>query len=509
MQARDFRNLLELVQAACSRNPGRIVLEHSGHQLSYADLTEHAGAFGQHLATLGVGPTSFAVLPVENSIEYVIALLGILASGATVVPLNPDTSASELQTILSDCGAHVLIARERVLERLGCIGGSPHTVALSANLIENLARFGKIPDTGVPPALPEDPAMVLYTSGTSGRPKGVVLTHLNLLANTLSIVEYLRLTSADSIVNVLPFFHSFGNSVLLTHLAAGAEIVIENRFAFPNQVVQTMQSARPTGFSGVPTTFYILLHKTTFLKQDWSFLRYISQAGGGMRVETVRQLSDALPAAAIYIMYGQTEASARLSYLPPEMLDQKPGSIGVPIPGVELDLLDAEGRPVHGDDQGEIVARGDNVMRGYLNDPEGTAEALRGGWLHTGDIARRDRDGFFTIAGRQGDFIKSAGHRISPGEIEEVIAAGVPGIEDVAVIGVPDEVLGEAVAACVSCSPDKFDAAAIIGVCRAHLPLHKIPKHVFHDNEIPRTASGKKQYFLLRERYQSRRGISR
>jgi acyl-CoA synthetase (AMP-forming)/AMP-acid ligase II len=300
---------------------------------------------------------------------------------------------------------------------------------------------------------------------------------------------------------VLPFFHSFGNSVLLTHLAVGGKIIIENRFAFPGQVVQAMRSLRPTGFSGVPTTFYILSHKTDFFQQDWSFLRYISQAGGGMRQETVAQLRRSLPKTAIYIMYGQTEASARLSYVPPDMLERKIGSIGIAIPGCELRVVNAAGQSVRGDEVGEIIARGPNIMQGYLNDPDGSAAVLRDGWLSTGDMARVDEDGFLYIAGRKGDFIKSAGYRIGPAEIEEVIAAGAPDIEDVAVFGVPDEVLGEAVAACVCCPREKFDAVSIRNICMARMPLWKVPKYVIQTTGIPRTASGKKQYFALREKY--------
>lgn len=501
MPHRDHRNLFDLFAAASSEHSGRIALHQAAHRLSYSDLLAHARAFAEKLRDRGVGPGAFAAVMLENSLESAIVLLAILATGATVVPLNPETSESVLRTILLDCGASVLIGRSRVLDRLNLGIDGLNSIALAGAFIENQAVFGMSPDSSATGAKGEDPAMVLYTSGTTGRPKGVVLTHANLLANTRSTVEYLGLTSQDSIVNVLPFFHSFGTSVLLTHLAAGAKIVIENRFAFPNQVVQTMQSKRPTGFAGVPTTFYILIHKTTFLQKDWSFLRYISQAGGGMRVETVKQLRQALPKTAIYIMYGQTEASPRLSYLPPDLLEQKLGSIGKAIPGVELDLVDATGQPVHGDQVGEIVARGGNIMRGYLNDPEGTAEVLRDGWLYTGDMARRDADGFFYIVSRKGDFIKSAGHRISPGEIEGVIAAGFPAIEDVAVIGVPDEVLGEALAACVCCPADQFDAAAILSLCGARLPVHKVPKYVVQEAEIPRTASGKKKYFLLREKY--------
>jgi long-chain acyl-CoA synthetase len=183
------------------------------------------------------------------------------------------------------------------------------------------------------------------------------------------------------------------------------------------------------------------------------------------------------------------------------MLDRKMGSIGIAIPGCELRVVDAAGQPVSGDAVGEIIARGPNIMQGYLNDPEGTAAVLRDGWLHTGDMARMDDDGYLYIAGRRSDFIKSAGYRIAPGEVEEVIAASSPDVEDLAVFGVPDEVLGEAVAVCVCCPPGKFDATRIRNACLASLPMWKVPKYVVHTTQIPRTASGKKKYYVLREQY--------
>ena len=199
-------------------------------------------------------------------------------------------------------------------------------------------------------------------------------------------------------------------------------------------------------------------------------------------------------------MYGQTEASARLSYLPPDMIERKAGSIGIPIPGVELRVAGEEGRDLPDGTMGELLARGPNVMAGYLDDQEGTRTALAGGWLHTGDIAWRDPEGFYYIAGRRSDFIKSGSYRVSPGEIEEVIAA-FGGIEDVAVIGVEDELLGEAICACVVCASQVFDAEAIRIHCKARLPGYKVPRWIVHELEIPRTVSGKKQYFVLRDKY--------
>jgi len=497
-----FQDLRSLCSSGAAQFAGRVAGQHGARRITYAELSACAERFGARLRSQGVHRGDFAVLMMENSLDYMVALFGVFAVGAVAVPISADTPASELDSILSDCGPRVLITRERILARLEKKIEGPQVVVVASPIETGGAAPGGA-DLEEPALEPSAPAMVLYTSGTTGRPKGVVLTHGNLVANTCSIVEYLGLTPEDSIVNVLPFSHSFGNSVLLTHLAVGGKVIIENRFAFPSQVVQEMQSLRPTGFSGVPTTFYILIHKTNFLQQDWSFLRYISQAGGGMRQETVAQLRQSLPKTAIYIMYGQTEGAARLSYVPPEMLERKLGSIGIAIPGCELRVVDVAGQPVQGDEVGEIVARGANIMQGYLHDPESSAAALRGGWLHTGDMARVDQDGYLYITGRKSDFIKSAGYRIGPAEVEEVIAAGAPEVEDVAVFGVPDEVLGEAVAACICCPLEKFDPSRIRNICLATLPLWKAPKYVIHTTEIPRTASGKKQYFVLRERYRS------
>lgn len=508
MPAAAARTLIDLCRASAERTPEAIALQFGADQFSYGELLAAGEAFASRLASVGTGPGAFAALLLENSLEYVVALLGIAAAGATAVPLNPETTRGGLEAILSDCGARTLITRSRILDRLGAQDiDVPSKIALSHSFAENRPWFTAPRAASASPES-DSLAMVLYTSGTTGRPKGVMLTHGNLVANTFSIVEFLELSARDSIINVLPFFHSFGNSVLLTHLAVGAKVIIENRFAFPAQVVQTMQAARPTGFAGVPTTFYILLHKTNFLRQDWSFLRYICQAGGAMRVETVRQLRESLPRTAVYIMYGQTEASARLSWLPPDMLEKKLGSVGRAIPGVELLVANEAGEPVHGDETGEILARGPNIMRGYLNDAEGTAEVLRNGWLRTGDMARMDAEGFIYIVSRKSDFIKCASFRISPGEIEEAIAAAAPEVEDVAVIGVPDELLGEAVAACICCPADRFDAERIRKLCMSRLPLHKTPKYVVHEPQIPRTASGKKKYAVLREKYRNLGGTN-
>jgi acyl-CoA synthetase (AMP-forming)/AMP-acid ligase II len=475
-------------------------VKHHDDVLSYSELAALALKAAALLKEEGVGAGDRVTLMLENSIEYVSLLLGVWAAGAVAVPLNADTTGEAASKTLGHARPRLVAARARAVDRLGLRRTGLRILEIGPRFSAFRERLEGLAPAEAAEVRESEPAMLLYTSGTTGAPKGVVLSHANLLANTRSIVEYLRLNGSDSIVNVLPFFHSFGNSVLLTHLAAGARVVIENRFAFPAKVVETMQRERPTGFAGVPATYYILLHRSHFADHNWEFLRYICQAGGGMRVETIERLRKIMPATEIVIMYGQTEASARLSYLPPAMLERKLGSIGIGIPGVELKVAGEDGQELPAGETGELLARGQNVMLGYADDPEATKEAIVDGWLRTGDMAWRDQDGYFFIVSRKSDFIKSASYRVSPGEIEEVIA-GWGGIEDAAVIGVEDQLLGEAICACVVCPPERFDAEAIRRHCQERLPTYKVPRWVVLEPEIPRTASGKKQYFKLREKY--------
>lgn len=479
----------------------RRALAQLNDSLTYAELRAAALAMAARLTRDGVRPGDRVALLIENSPDYVIALFALLALGAAVIPLNPDTSAAATHRILDNCAARGCILRRRTRARIDPEATLPVVALLEDSFAANRPLLdAESAEPRLTPPAPDSLALLLYTSGTTGQPKGVMLTHANLLANTASIIEYMRLTADDSVVAVLPFFHSFGNSVLLTHLAVGGAVYIENRFTYPAKVVETLQKMRPTGFSGVPATFYILMHRTSFLQHDWSFLRYISQAGGGMRVETIERLRQAMPHTGIYIMYGQTEAAARLTYLEPALLESHVGSIGKAIPGVEIRVVNGQGDEAAVDEVGELTARGANIMAGYWNNTAGTAEALRDGWLYTGDMARRDADGFLYIVSRKSDFIKSASYRVSPGEIEDVIAS-LGGIEDVAVIGVPDTLMGESIAACVVSPAHHFDAQAIREHCLKSLPLYKVPRYILRIDEIPRTASGKKKYYVLRERY--------
>jgi acyl-CoA synthetase (AMP-forming)/AMP-acid ligase II len=268
---------------------------------------------------------------------------------------------------------------------------------------------------------------------------------------------------------------------------------------YPNTVFDKMIEEGVTGFAGVPSTFAIMLNRSNIRNYRFPGLRYVTQAGGAMSPQYARELSRILPNTQVYIMYGQTEATARLTYLEPEGLLERSGSIGKAIPGVEIDIITEGGVPASNGQEGEIVAKGKNIMAGYWNDPEQTNKVLKEGRLHTGDIARRDEDGYLYIVGRRSDMIKSGAHRISPKEIEEVILE-MDEVHEVGVVGIPDEILGEAIRAVIVLK-DGFesDAKKVQRYCQTKLASFKIPKEVVFARELPKTSSGKIRKFLLKE----------
>jgi len=277
----------------------------------------------------------------------------------------------------------------------------------------------------------------------------------------------------------------------------GGSLVLENSLAYPHKILERMAKEKVTGFSGVPSTYSLLLNRTRLSDYDLSALRYMTQAGGAMAPAQIKRLKEELGHVDFYVMYGQTEATARLTYLPAEKLFDKLGSVGIPIPGVEILICDEHGSPVLDGVAGEIHARGNNVMLGYWNDPEASRHVLRNGWLKTGDIARRDQDGYFYIEGRRSDMIKSGAHRINPKEIEEVIAE-LDAVAEVAVVGVSDEILGQTIkAVIVPRVGAELSAMAVQAYCHKNLAAYKIPKHIEFVTELPKTASGKVKRYLL------------
>ena len=496
-----------LINSATSY-PKKEVIITAKKRLTYSELLSDSKKIALWLINNGMNVGDRVGILMDEPFEYVKSYFGILLAGGVVVAMNSQTTVRSLKYQSNNCEVSFLLTQHKFVKYLKDLSG--HVTSLKSVVVSGLNdkedcnkfSFGveNFEDMishvyqgspSLPAVDPDELAQIIYTSGTTGEPNGVMLRHKNLIANTTSIVKYLKLTEVDRVMAVLPFFYSYGNSLLLTHIAVGGSIVVNQHFLYPNVILDEMVGEEVTGFSGVPSTFAILLNRSSIREYEFPSLRYITQAGGAMSPKLAREINDILPDTDVYIMYGQTEAAARLSYLKPEFLISKAGSIGKAIPGVDLKLLDSEGNAVPDGKVGEIVAQGENIMAGYWGNPEKTAQVLRADGLWTGDLAKQDNDGYFYIVSRKSEMIKSGAHRISPKEIEEVIHE-YASVHEVAVVGMEDETLGERIKAYIvlkeGYDPNKLE---IMRHCKHMLPPFKIPHDVEFMCELPKTTSGK------------------
>jgi acyl-CoA synthetase (AMP-forming)/AMP-acid ligase II len=495
------------------RTPNAPAVATPAARLNYRELADRVQALASHLAAGGVGPGSRVLLALPNVPATVVAGLALNALGATSVEVNREWTADILGEIVGRSGVHhaFTLVRDTPKWRTALRGRkvkhvwAVHRGTLPAALDDELGvpatlllEDGRVdPDRAVGPAVPAPalapdwPALVLYTSGSTGRPHGVVQTFRNIDANSRSIVEYLGLTEDDRALIALPLYYCYGRSVLQTHLLVGGSVFLDNRMAFPRAVLETLAAEGCTGFAGVPLTFEIFRRQVDLSTIEFPRLRYVTQAGGAMAPDTIEWVRSAFRPAQLFVMYGQTEATARLSYLPPERAEDKKGSIGIAIPGVELRVVDEQGRELPAGEIGELVARGANVTPGYLDEPEETAAILHDGWLWTGDLAERDADGFLYHRGRAKEILKIGGHRVSPIEIEQVIARH-PDVAEAAVVGVSQDLLGEVPHAFVVRQPGATPAEAdILRFCRERLASYRVPVAITFVETLPHNESGK------------------
>lgn len=451
---------------------------------SYAELRAGAARIAAELLGLGLEPGSRIGLLGTNSFFWVAGYLAAMKVGV-VVPLSDKNPVDELAAQSDWVGCSAVLVDRRQQRRLGAAFGALPVVTDAV-----LAEPGPSSWPEASPD-PDTDAALMFTSGTTSRPKAVRVTHANLVANTTSIVSYLELRRTDRMLVILPFHYVFGASLLHTHLAVGGSVVLCNTFTFPQTAIDLIAKEECTGFAGVPSSFQLLLRASNYASRPLPSLRLVQQAGGRLAPALIQEVAAAQPASRVFVMYGQTEATARLSYLPPELLTEKLGSIGKGIPGVTLTVVGEDGLPVAPGQQGEIVARGANISPGYYNDPEETAQKFPGGALLTGDLATVDDGGYIHIVGRRGDFIKSWGYRVSPAQIEEtVLQLGT--VADAAAIGLPDPEAGEAITlAVVPADGAALDVAELLGFLRSRLPKHMVPEAVHVLDSLPLTASGK------------------
>lgn len=487
--------------------PSKCALVHGGIKVSYKELNLDANRIACWLRNNGLAPGDRVVLLLENCQEYIIGYYGCLKAGGVAVPLNPELKPESLTGLLSSIEPRVIISSskcEKTLKALDFYGLTVDNLLIArprltwegtsipVDSFEEITGSGDPHDQNIP--LDETSlASIIFTSGSTGKPKGVMLSHRNIVANTRSIVSYLELTSADIQMVVLPFFYVMGKSLLNTHVAVGGTIVINNTFAYPSSVIQQMIAEKVTGFSGVPSTYAYLLHRSPLKssRDQLTSLRYCSQAGGHMARHIKEELLKVLPEhTKLFIMYGATEASARLTYVEPERLLEKIDSIGIPIPNVTIRLMGAKGKELPQGETGELVAQGPNIMQGYWGDSEGTAKALGPGGYHTGDLGFKDKDGYFYVVGRKDNQLKVGGHRVNPQEIEDALNE-TDLIIECAVIGLEDPLSGYRLVAAVVPIDGTTSENDILLKCSKMLPRHKLPAEIRFVKILPKNSSGK------------------
>jgi acyl-CoA synthetase (AMP-forming)/AMP-acid ligase II len=479
------------------KQPDKTAVFHGSETATYSDIEKRANRIAHLLIENGIKPGDRVLVVIENSIECIAAYYGILKAGGVSVEVHDRSARPEIEYYLHNSGAHFCLLSKMTapkLQGITCktvIGPDIDCENPGGKYIPWAVADG-LPDTR-PKAVvtPDSLAAIVYTSGSTGRPKGVMLTHGNLVANTNSIVSYLGLSPDDRAMSILPFYYVYGKTVLNTHFRSGGSIVINNRFAFPNSVIDEMVKKEVTLFAGVPSTFAILLNRSIFSKTDIPSLRIVTQAGGAMAPALTKRLMEVLKQARLYVMYGATEASARISYLPPERLRDKLGSIGIPIPQVSLTVRNDDGDEMEPFIEGNICANGPNIMQGYWHDAKETAKAIKPWGLVTGDLGYRDDEGFFFLTGRKKQMLKIGGERVSPKEIEDSIIESHL-IHEAAVIGMPDELLGEVPVAFIVPIDDKaFCVDDLAAHLRTRLAGHKQPRKFNLLKGLPKKPSGK------------------
>lgn len=512
------------LENAAQKYPDKKAIWYKDQWMTYAEIDTLSNKLANYLNQRSIRRGDRVAILYENSFDYVIAYFAVLKAGAIEVSLNTDTTVDALSYALNDSGAKIIITNKRNSRNLvPALRKSPSVREVIVEQ-QDLSAYGEIRhcdpirlgeiyksgDASAPliRGIDVDLASITYTTGSTSTPKGVMLSHLNIVSNTRSIVEYLALTDRDRMMVVLPFFYIYGKSLLTTHFYVGGSLVIDNRFVFPEVVLQTMKSMEVTGFAGVPSTFLILLNRSRVREYTFEKLRYVTQAGGSLAPSVQKRVAEVFAPTRLFIMYGATEAAPRLSFLDPNVLPSKWGSIGKAIPNVELFVADERGHPLPPHCEGQIVARGSNLMVGYWNDPIETARVLKEGLYYTGDIGRMDEEGYLYVVGRSKDIIKAGGFRISAREVEDALLE-IDEIHEVAVIGVDDPILGEAIKAFIVLRDNaKLTQAQIKQALKTLLPVYKQPTYIEFLDSIPKGTSGKILKMELKKRTSVHREVT-
>ena len=491
------RLLGDSLLAAAHARPNHVAIIADGRQHTYAELADAALSLASALADDGLRRGDRVAIYMDNGFAAAAALFGVSLAGGVFMMVNAQTKTDKLRYILEDSAARFLLSEPRLARWYEpAAEGLPVTV-WSAELEEKMRRAQAF-DVAQTPV---DLASLIYTSGSTGNPKGVMMTHQSMVFVTGSLIEYLRLTSDMKIMNVLPLSFDYGMYQLLMATKLGATLVLEKTFAYAGEIVRRIREERVDVFPGVPTVYQTLigLDKKNPLALD--SVRRITNTAAALPADLLPALRNVFPNALIYKMYGLTECK-RVSYLEPELIEEKGSSVGKAIPGTEVMVLDDDMRPVPAGEVGTLFVRGPHLMLGYWNQPEKTERMLHAGQftgdrlLNTQDRFKMDEDGFLYFVGRSDDIIKTRGEKVAPTEVENVLLS-LDGVREAAVVGLPDELLGQKIRAYVVTD---LDERAIKKHCMTHLEPFMVPSEVVFEKSLPKTTSGKIRKRSLLER---------
>lgn len=497
----------DFIRQSAARHASKVALVAGGRRFTYGELDQASDALARTLAAHGIARGERVLVYMDNCWEAVVAIFAILKAGAAFSPINPSTKADKLAYVLNNCRAAAVFTQKKLMPQASAAvatapsvrlvvtaGGTglpgtpqhlPFETALAADSSGDALPF---------PGISLDLAMLVYTSGSTGFPKGVMMTHANVVAAAGSITTYLEMQPDDVVLSVLPISFDYGLYQILMAFRMGATLVLEKSFAFPQAILNRLAEEQATGFPLVPTMAAILLQMKDLQPGRFPHLRFITNTAAALPPAHIAQLRALFPATRLFSMYGLTECK-RCTWLPPAELDRRPGSVGIAIPGTEAYVVDDTGARAGPHEVGELVIRGPHVMQGYWENEVATRNALRPGpfpWekvLYTGDLFRTDADGFLYFVGRKDDIIKTRGEKVSPKEVENVLY-GLPGIREAAVVAIPDPILGSAIKAVVAADAG-LTADAVLRHCAAHLEDFMVPKLVEFRASLPKTESGK------------------
>jgi long-chain acyl-CoA synthetase len=484
-------NLAENLEASANQHSDRAALKLDEAEVSYAMLDDASARVAGLLRGKGIGPGDRVGIMLPNVPYFAIAYYGVLRAGGVVVPMNVLLKGREVAFYLSDSEASLLFAWHDFAEaaETGAEQAGADCVLVEPGGFEELLG-GVEPVTEIAERDDDDTAVILYTSGTTGKPKGAELTHSNLRRNVEAATGLFEVSPEDVVLGALPLFHSFGQTCALNAaIARGACLTLIPRFD-PGKALEIIERDSVTIFEGVPTMYNAMLHCEDRSDRDTSTLRFCASGGSAMPVELMRGFEEAFDCKVLE-GYGLSETSPVASFNHPDR-ERKPGSIGTPIEGVEMKVVDDDGKELAQGEVGEIVIRGHNVMKGYWNRPEDTSKAITDeGWFHTGDMAKVDEDGYFFIVDRKKDLIIRGGYNVYPREVEEVLYEH-PDVREAAVVGVPHDELGEEVGAAVALK-EGADATPddLRDYVKGEVAAYKYPRVIWIVDELPKGPTGK------------------